>query len=269
MSLEEIINNRQNLTCYALAWLLGNLSLQAMSALPDGRWLYALPLLLLLFYRVPVLRLPSLFALSLLWALWHAQVYFTQVLPPALVGEEFVVSVRIVDLPQLHGPALRFNARVEAGVLASRQLRLSWYHYKKEHRVWPRAGEQWQLKVKLKPPHGSINPGGFDYEMWLYQQGIHATGYVREDAVNKRLSAASDWSIDALRQAISEAIRDDSRAYGGLLAAWRCRVDTRLDDRVDARHGDAGARHRDLDRHLRRAVVPARHCVAGDRERCA
>lgn len=34
----------------------------------------------------------------------------------------------------------------------------------------------------MKTPHGSANPGGFDYEGWLFRQGIGATATVRESA---------------------------------------------------------------------------------------
>ncbi len=40
-------------------------------------------------------------------------------------------------------------------------------------------GERWRLTVRLKQPHGSRNPFGFDYERWLWEQGLGATGYVR------------------------------------------------------------------------------------------
>jgi competence protein ComEC len=29
------------------------------------------------------------------------------------------------------------------------------------------AGERWQWRVRLKAPHRHMNPGGFDYELWL------------------------------------------------------------------------------------------------------
>jgi competence protein ComEC len=33
-------------------------------------------------------------------------------------------------------------------------------------------GERWRLTVRLKAPHGSLNPHGFDYELWLWEQGL-------------------------------------------------------------------------------------------------
>jgi competence protein ComEC len=46
-------------------------------------------------------------------------------------------------------------------------------------------GDTWQLALKLKRPHGYANAGGFDYEKWLLRNSIHATGYVKDHAVNK------------------------------------------------------------------------------------
>lgn len=46
------------------------------------------------------------------------------------------------------------------------RVRLSWYG-----RAAPiNVGERWQLAVRLKRPHGFSNPGGFDYEKWLFQK---------------------------------------------------------------------------------------------------
>src|SRR5439155_1345122 len=42
-----------------------------------------------------------------------------------------------------------------------------------------RAGERWRFTVRLRRPHGGANPHGFDYEAWLLERGIRATGYVR------------------------------------------------------------------------------------------
>ena len=41
-------------------------------------------------------------------------------------------------------------------------------------------GERWLFTVRLRRPHGHVNPHGFDYEAWLLERGIGATGYVRQ-----------------------------------------------------------------------------------------
>ncbi len=43
----------------------------------------------------------------------------------------------------------------------------------------PRPGERWQFTVRLWRPHGFANPSGFDYEAWLLERGVRATGSVR------------------------------------------------------------------------------------------
>ena len=58
------------------------------------------------------------------------------------------------------------------------------------------AGERWQLVVRLKRPHGTVNPHGFDVEAWLLENGIRATGYVRADERNRRLDAFAGRAAD-------------------------------------------------------------------------
>ena len=83
------------------------------------------------------------------------------------------------------------------------RIRLSWYHRRSRADgggptpVLPRAGERWRLRVAHREPRGRMNPGGWDYEAYLFRHGIHRTGYVREAPGNRRIAPA------------------------GMLAAWR------------------------------------------------
>jgi len=43
------------------------------------------------------------------------------------------------------------------------------------------AGQTYQGMIRLKPPLGFLNPGGFDYERWLYSKGIWAKGYFKDE----------------------------------------------------------------------------------------
>src|SRR5262249_56064322 len=58
------------------------------------------------------------------------------------------------------------------------------------------AGERWRFAVRLRRPHGSANPHGFDYEAWLLERGIRATGYVRTPG--KRGERDAPERLDAL-----------------------------------------------------------------------
>jgi competence protein ComEC len=59
----------------------------------------------------------------------------------------------------------------------------------------------------LKQPRGFANPGGFDYEGWLFQRGIMASGYVRKSDQNLLLGEAGGLiSIQRWRQQIRDSI---------------------------------------------------------------
>ena len=53
-------------------------------------------------------------------------------------------------------------------------LHLSCYHCEQNFK----AGDKWQLTIRLKHLHGTSNPGGFDHEAWALQKNIRATGYM-------------------------------------------------------------------------------------------
>jgi len=80
------------------------------------------------------------------------------------------------------------------------------------------AGERWRFTARLKRAHGLANPGGFDAELWLFEQGLRASGVVRS---GERLQAAPWWEIDAARQRLRSAIRGRVADPGmaGVLAA--------------------------------------------------
>lgn len=127
-----------------------------------------------------------------------------------------------IEVLEFHGQTLKSPGRVK----------LSWYGWPPEMQL----GEQWQLLIKLKRPHGYKNPGGFEYETWLFQNRIRATGYVKKKPllknqsfypdkpteINKRLSDVKQYAyIDRIRQAIFSDVstvleQDDSR---GLIKA--------------------------------------------------
>ncbi len=88
---------------------------------------------------------------------------------------------------------------MDADAPVPRRLRLSWYGGPLVH-----AGEIWRLTVRLKSPRGFHNPGGFDYERWLFAHGIGATGYVRRSDGNRLLEPPR--GIDALRGRLAAAI---------------------------------------------------------------
>ena len=66
-----------------------------------------------------------------------------------------------------------------------------------------RAGQRWRLPVRLRRPHGAMNPDGFDAELWLFDQGLRATGTVRG---NGRLLDTSWAPIANARQWVRDRL---------------------------------------------------------------
>jgi len=60
--------------------------------------------------------------------------------------------------------------------------------------------------VRLRRPHGNVNPNGFDYEAWLLERGIGATGYVRQRGTQTLLGFENNVFVGI--ESAREAIRD-------------------------------------------------------------
>jgi len=170
---------------------------------------------------------PFLFVvLGGLWAQMQACDRLCHPFPEDLARQDIRVEGRVASLPEERAGGTRFQFRIDRAwhgdqVLDFRGLaRLSW------HGAPPlRAGEGRTLKVRLKPPHGFANPGGFDYERWLFQEGIVATGYVRPGTAAEEAGVldvgAGPYAIDRWRQALGERLEphlEGSPAAGLVLA---------------------------------------------------
>ena len=124
-------------------------------------------------------------ALGFYWAAWLAQLALAPQLALADEGRDITVVGTVASLPYQFQQGVRFNFAVEsaAGAVVPPLIALSWYAGFRDEitnevgDVQP--GERWQLTVRLQRPHGNANPHGFDYEVWLLEQGVRATGYVR------------------------------------------------------------------------------------------
>lgn len=191
------------------AFLLGILLFQHLPALPDERWIWCLPVLPVLVWLWRPLRLPACFAAGFLWTLWHAHAILALGLPAELEGTDLHITGVVASLPERDARRARFmfdieNLRSNGTDYASPgRVRLSWYGAAVPDL---RIGEVWRLQVRLKRPHGMHNPGGFDYEAWLFQQHVRATGYVRAHGENRRIGKASGWTIGRLRQGLAARI---------------------------------------------------------------
>jgi competence protein ComEC len=185
----------------ALAFVTGICLLHTCAELPSGQYYWILvPVMPLL--RWPLLRVPALLVIGFFWAAWRAELALSPQLPRELEAQTILVEGTVLDMPTRSASGiLRLQLLVERMDAGSGwqdfqvRARLGWYETTQQ----PGTGERWQLAVRLKRPHGFANPGGFDYERWLFQQRIRATGYVREDARNRKLAEARPALINAIR----------------------------------------------------------------------
>ena len=183
----------------ALAVLCGALSVQCLTQLPPTYLLgWVLPLLLVCARFRGARPLAWLLA-GFLWAWWQAELRLAEDLPPDLEGRDIVIRGHVSSLPESGDRAIRFTftaTSLQQGtdwIAFTPTLRLSWYNAS-----GLRLGDRWQLHVRLKRRYGFHNPGGFDYEGWLFQQGIAATGYVR---------AGEAWRDGGVRWQPAQVIR--------------------------------------------------------------
>ena len=130
--------------------------------------------------------------LGFCWATLFAQAYLSHALPAELEGRDLIVTGTIASLPGFSEQGARFDFRIEQvlavdGVtpLLPERVSLSWPAGFQGRAAQPvpdvQPGERWQLTVRLTRPHGNANPQGFDYEVWLLEQNLRATGSVRPD----------------------------------------------------------------------------------------
>ncbi len=200
-----------------LCFVLGVASLQQMARLPDSGWQYAggLALVLLIALRfwlkasklgsdmaadqrsgfrinaVPCLNWLALacagWLAGWLWALYCASLHAQNPLPEAWEQRELQVTGVISSLPVADQQAQHFQFKIEQlpaelaqSWQAPLEINLAWYGDQVCGHDLSQlaAGQRWNMPLKLKRPHGTQNPAGFDYELWLFERNLRASGYV-------------------------------------------------------------------------------------------
>ncbi len=190
----------------------------------------------------------------------RATAFQSKALDASLEGVDLQVVGVVAAMPQRSDAGLRFRLDVESAVRLSPQaldddalragasvalppsIYLAWYHQllrSEDPAAVPfaqlqqgasdlQAGERWALTVRLKAPHGTVNPHGFDYELWMWEQGLQASGYVRatpRDVANgtapRRIGNTWQHPIERARQSVRDAIfaRVTEPRLAGVIAA--------------------------------------------------
>lgn len=167
-------------------------------------------------------RALMLLLVGVLWGSAGGALQLVSALPADAVGKDCWLTGAIADLPSDRGRFLRFRLRVSETRCEGRaspfagDLLLSWYQ------PWPELepGQRWKLKARLKPIHGSLNPGAFNYHQWLFAGGIDGTGYVREPRQARQLGVLGGYyHVERYRATMVRFIRSTSLANAGLINA--------------------------------------------------
>jgi len=172
---------------------------------------------------------------------WRADERLADRLAPALEGRDLLVTGTIAELPRASLTGTRFVLRVEQATDQGMPVQVQ-VQVQVPERVWLgwsrgpdgdallvgpgpelRAGQRWRFVVRLQAPHGTLNPHGFDAELWLFERGIGATGSVRATAATpaELLDERAAHPIERLRQRVRDAIvlRVPDAGAAGVLAA--------------------------------------------------
>lgn len=191
----------------SIAFTLGILAVLAQAKLPEATWLAILV--------VPALmpwRWRAIYACAVLGALftfWRGQALLEQRWPEARYGEEVWIQGHIASLPDISHTAARgdeppekiwrflFEPTVDD---VPPRIRASWYRNEQVLK----GGECWNMLLRLRPPHGSVNPGGFDYEGWLYRQGVGAVATVK---AAKPCADMRGYTLLKMRQSLMDDFR--------------------------------------------------------------
>jgi competence protein ComEC len=156
-------------------------------------------------------------ALGFAWAGALASWRLADQLPIEWETKPIELTGVVASLPQRFERGERFEFDVEAVHTADAtvpsHIMLSWY------RSWDdvdetdnddearaiRPGERWRFTVKLKRPHGNANPHGFDYEAWLLERNVRATGTIRSRSDVQRIDGfvwRPSYAVERLREGI-------------------------------------------------------------------
>jgi competence protein ComEC len=214
----------QHLSWWLLAWV-GGVALQLQQSTLWPAWAYALLALgavVVLRIRYALAVCVGLAALAFALTGGHALMR-SAAISPALEGRDLDVVGVVQAMPQRQDVGWRFRFHMEQAWLGGQPLQrgeqlpadvyLGWYAASMRDdplatQTLPepvQAGERWRFRVRLKAPHGQRNPRGFDYELWLWEQGIRATGYVRQgraDPPPERLGQTWAHPVEWARQQV-------------------------------------------------------------------
>jgi competence protein ComEC len=145
------------------------------------------------------------------FAWFSATTRLAEDLPPALEGADVEIEGCIATLPERGAGFARFGFAVDrARDGIPPRIQLTWYDAPAELA----AADCLVVEARLRGRRGFANPAGFDYEAFLFANGIGATGYVKSyDAGSLRahrwrfpLLTVRSWLTQRILQAVDSPL---------------------------------------------------------------
>jgi competence protein ComEC len=232
-----------------LSFALGIWLLQIQATLPGAAWPQATPWILglglFLLALGLITKLPAIYRdrtkriliicfavlLGFTWAALLAHQRLADSLSLEWESQDIEVVGIVAGMPTFGEHGVRFRFDVERVItplaIVPRHISLSWYAKQESDGVRNspvHAGERWRWSVRLKRPHGNANPHGFDFEAWLLEQNIRATGYVRDKSARERIDSTAfsiSYGIEQARETIRSHMQSSlqNQRYGPVLIA--------------------------------------------------
>jgi competence protein ComEC len=196
------------------AFVAGVWLLQQQSSLPAMTW-FLVPacLLIAIVYQFHlqqwhikrILIVLTVAWLGFFYAAGFATLRLSDALPRVWEQQDIEIVGVVATLSEVTHRGERFRFDVEQVITPNAQvpkhIALTYY----QHHLWQplaqetdqlplltpsifSAGQRWRLTVRLKRPHTTYNPHGFDFEAWALAQNIRAMGYIRNQNAREKLT---------------------------------------------------------------------------------
>ena len=238
---------------FALAFVFGAFCLQQMPVLPSFYWAFLLvpiavvyswlrysneyALIDVLNHLRRFLFIALSFLLGFFWAAGYATLRLDDALPYDWENKPVVMIGVVASVTEFTERGERFHFDVEQvltkAAMIPQHISLSYYppgswadaQTSSASRVSKfKAGERWRITARLKRPHGTQNPHGFDFEAWALAENIRATGTIKAKADNTKLQDfvwRPHYLVEHLRELVQLRISSvlAGKPYSGIIQA--------------------------------------------------
>lgn len=199
----------------ALGFVFGAWLLQQQPILPalQTAWMLAPSLIIFVKFQHKIVKKFSLIVLATLcgffWAATFATIRLSDELPKNWEQQSVEIIGVVASLPEVTERGERFQFDVEKILTKDdtktlkipQYISLNFYRQSDESKAesskpenapslinYFHVGERWQFTVRLKRPHSTYNPHGFDFEAWALAENMRATGAIRNKSGHKKLT---------------------------------------------------------------------------------